>query len=82
MGSFRQPITLGWSVSLNFFLERKQNMIEFSFNKFFQLKREVRVSGKKLGHEGSRASKGTKNRGIEKIECDQVLLQEVFLVQV
>jgi hypothetical protein len=53
-------------------------VIEFTFKKFFQSQNEIRVLGKNLGHEGSRALKGIKHRKIKKIDQDYAFLQEVF----
>ncbi len=47
---------------------------------FFDLKHEVRVSRKNPRHQGSRASKGIKSRRIRKMECDQALFQEIFVI--
>ncbi len=57
---------------------RRENAIKLSFKKFFQFKREVRVLGKNLGHQGFRALEGINTRRIEKKEHDELSFKKCF----
>jgi hypothetical protein len=61
------------------FSKKDRAQLNFPSRNLFSLKsNEVRVWGKNLKHQGSRASKGIKGRKIEKTKHHQALHQKVF----